>query len=115
MNENTLTENLPEESFKKKTKKSEDPDSSSSSSEEVKAGVEIVKSETFSRELTPEKKAESEPDSKELTEIHYWIKNVLMQDKSSSEEPQKQKGEGLQLEVKSSEEEEYGYIVTEKE
>ncbi|XP_019363492.1 PREDICTED: receptor-type tyrosine-protein phosphatase N2 [Gavialis gangeticus] len=114
LNENTLTENLPEESFKKKTKKSEDPDSSSSSSEEVKAGVENVKSETFSRELTPEKKAESEPDSKELTEIHYWIKNALMQDKSSSEEPLKQKGEGLQLEVKSSEEEEYGYIVTEK-
>ncbi|XP_067398800.1 receptor-type tyrosine-protein phosphatase N2-like isoform X2 [Emydura macquarii macquarii] len=118
-NENALTENLPdepvpEESFKTETKKSEDSDSSSSSSEEMKVGVENVKSETFSRELTAEKKTESEPDSKDLTEIHYWIKNSLMQDESANEEPQKKMGEGLQLEVMSSEEENYGYIVTEK-
>uniref|UniRef100_A0A8C3RUK5 Reverse transcriptase domain-containing protein n=1 Tax=Chelydra serpentina TaxID=8475 RepID=A0A8C3RUK5_CHESE len=101
-------------SFKTETKKSEDSDSSSSSEEEMKVGVENVKSETFSRELATEKNTESEPDSKELTEIHYWIKNSLMQDESAYEEPQKKMGEGLQLEVKSSEEEEYGYIVTEK-
>ncbi|XP_030405968.1 receptor-type tyrosine-protein phosphatase N2 isoform X2 [Gopherus evgoodei] len=118
-NENALTENLPnkptsEESFKTETKKSEDSDSSSSSEEEIKVGVENVKSETFSRELAAEKKTESEPDSKELTKIHYWIKNSLMRDESAYEEPQKKMGEGLQLEVKSSEEKEYGYIVTEK-
>ncbi|XP_050798179.1 receptor-type tyrosine-protein phosphatase N2 isoform X3 [Gopherus flavomarginatus] len=118
-NENALTENLPnkptsEDSFKTETKKSEDSDSSSSSEEEIKVGVENVKSETFSRELAAEKKTESEPDTKELTKIHYWIKNSLMRDESAYEEPQKKTGEGLQLEVKSSEEKEYGYIVTEK-
>ncbi|XP_074918305.1 receptor-type tyrosine-protein phosphatase N2 isoform X3 [Chelonoidis abingdonii] len=118
-NESALTENLPnkptsEESFKTETKKSEDSDSSSSSEEEMKVGVENVKSETFSRELAAEKKTESEPDSKELTKIHYWIKNSLMRDESAYEEPQKKMGEGLQLEEKSSEEKEYGYIVTEK-
>nr|XP_008161205.1 receptor-type tyrosine-protein phosphatase N2 [Chrysemys picta bellii] len=118
LNENALTENLPdkptsEESFKTETKKSEDSDSSSSE-EEMKVGVENVKSETFSRELAAEKKTESAPDSKELTEIDYWIKNSLMRDESAYEEPQKKMGEGLQLEVKSSEEKEYGYIVTEK-
>lgn len=120
LNEKSLTQNLPdkptsEESFKTETKKSEDSDSSSSSEEEMKVGVENVKSETFSRELAAEEKTESEPDSKELNEIHYWIKNSLMRDESAYEEPQKKMGEGLQLEVKSSEEEEYGYIVTEKE
>ncbi|XP_038246183.1 receptor-type tyrosine-protein phosphatase N2 isoform X2 [Dermochelys coriacea] len=119
LNEKSLTQNLPdkptsEESFKTETKKSEDSDSSSSSEEEMKVGVENVKSETFSRELAAEKKTEYEPDSKELNEIHYWIKNSLMRDESAYEEPQKKMGEGLQLEVKSSEEEEYGYIVTEK-
>ncbi|XP_074802371.1 receptor-type tyrosine-protein phosphatase N2 isoform X3 [Natator depressus] len=119
LNEKSLTQNLPdkptsEESFKTETKKSEDSGSSSSSEEEMKVGVENVKSETFSRELAAEKKTESEPDSKELNEIHYWIKNSLMPDESAYEEPQKKMGEGLQLEVKSSEEEEYGYIVTEK-
>ncbi|XP_008161205.2 receptor-type tyrosine-protein phosphatase N2 isoform X2 [Chrysemys picta bellii] len=118
LNENALTENLPdkptsEESFKTETKKSEDSDSSSSE-EEMKVGVENVKSETFSRELAAEKKTESAPDSKELTEIDYWIKNSLMRDESAYEKPQKKMGEGLQLEVKSSEEKEYGYIVTEK-
>ncbi|XP_074841157.1 receptor-type tyrosine-protein phosphatase N2 isoform X2 [Carettochelys insculpta] len=118
-NKNALTRNLPdeptpEESFKTETKKSEDS-TSASSSEEMNVGVENVKSETFSRELAAERKTESEPHSKEQTEIHNWIKNSLMQDESAYEEPEKKMGEGLQLEVKSSEEEEYGYIMTEKE
>lgn len=116
MNENALRENtpkdfIPEVSTKTETKKSEDTDSSSS--EEINAGVENVKSETFSRELTAAEN--SEPDSKDPSETSYWIKNALMQDGNSYKEPQKNMGQGLQLEVKSSEEKEYGYIVTVKE
>ncbi|XP_074724630.1 receptor-type tyrosine-protein phosphatase N2 isoform X1 [Strix uralensis] len=115
LNENTLPENmpkdlLPEESTKTETKKFEDSDSSSS--EEINAGMENVKSETFSRELTTAKNSES--DSKDPSETRYWIKNALMQDGNSYEESQKNMGQGLQLEVKSSEEKEYGYIVTVK-
>ncbi|KAM6421985.1 receptor-type tyrosine-protein phosphatase N2 [Rhynochetos jubatus] len=115
LNENALPENLPkdlgpEESAKTETKKSEDTDSYSS--EEINAGVENVRSETFSRELTAAKNSES--DSKDLSETQYWIKNSLTQDGNSYEELQKNMGQGLQLEVKSSEEQEYGYIVTMK-
>ncbi|XP_061852644.1 receptor-type tyrosine-protein phosphatase N2 [Colius striatus] len=99
---------MPEEYTKTETKKSEDVDFSSS--EEVNAGVENVKSETFSRELTKD----SESESKAPSETHYWMKNTLMQDGASYEEPQKNTGQGLQLEVKSSEEKDYGYIVTVK-
>ncbi|XP_053119413.1 receptor-type tyrosine-protein phosphatase N2 isoform X3 [Hemicordylus capensis] len=113
LNGNMATENLPlsKESFKTEMKKSEDSDLSSSS-EEVKAGIENVKSETFSKELIAEKKAELEPKSKELTELRHW--NTLIQDESAYEETKKKLGEGLQLDAKSSKEEEYGYIVTEK-
>ncbi|XP_063003678.1 receptor-type tyrosine-protein phosphatase N2 [Elgaria multicarinata webbii] len=118
LNEDMATENLPKatlpkESFKTEMKKSEDLDLSSSS-EEVMAGIENVKSETFSRELIAEKKTESEPNSKELTELHHWIMNTLIQDESAYEETKKKMGAGLQLDAKSSKEEEYGYIVTEK-
>ncbi|KAM9288075.1 receptor-type tyrosine-protein phosphatase N2 [Cariama cristata] len=115
LKENALPENIPEdliheESIKTESKKSEDTDSSSS--EEINAGVENVKSETFSRELTAAKNSES--DSKDLSKTRYWIKNALMQDGHLYEKPQKNTGQGLQLEVKSSEEKEYGYIVTVK-
>ncbi|NXI13346.1 PTPR2 phosphatase, partial [Irena cyanogastra] len=115
LNENALTENMhkdliPEEPIKTETKKSEETDPSSS--EETNAGVENVKSETFSRELTTAKNSESDP--KDLSQTSYWIKNALMQEGNSYEKPQKNTGEGLQLEVKSSQEEEYGYIVTVK-
>ncbi|XP_064494117.1 receptor-type tyrosine-protein phosphatase N2 isoform X2 [Pseudopipra pipra] len=113
LNENTLSENVPkdlgpEESTEIETKKSEETDSS----EEINAGVENVKSETFSRELTTAENSES--DSKDPSKTSYWIKNALMQDGNSYEKPQKNMGQGLQLEVKSSEEKEYGYIVTVK-
>uniref|UniRef100_A0A8C3BF38 Receptor-type tyrosine-protein phosphatase N2 n=2 Tax=Anatinae TaxID=2068716 RepID=A0A8C3BF38_CAIMO len=115
LKENAIPENMPkdvipEESTKSETKKSEDTDSASS--EEINVGVENVKSETFSRELTSEKSTES--DSKDPSETHYWIKNALMEDGNSYEQPQKNAGQGLQLEVKSTEEKEYGYIVTVK-
>eukprot|EP00076_Gallus_gallus_P038546 XP_025004084.1 receptor-type tyrosine-protein phosphatase N2 isoform X2 [Gallus gallus] len=107
---NTPKDLQPEESTKSETKKSEDSDSSSS--EEINTGVENVKSETFSRELTAAKSTES--DSKDPSETRYWIKNALMKDGNSSEQPQKNAGQGIQLEVKSAEEKEYGYIVTVK-
>lgn len=118
LSKNMVTENLPraflsKESFKTEMKKSEDLDLSSSS-EEVKVGIENVKSETFSRELIAEKKAESEPNSKELTELHHWIKNTWLQDESVYEATQEKMGEGLKLDAESSKEEEYGYVVTEK-
>ncbi|KAJ7410844.1 hypothetical protein WISP_105844 [Willisornis vidua] len=111
LNENALPENMPkdpEESTKIETKKSEATDSSSS--EEINAGVENVKSETFSRELTTAENSES--DSTDPSKTSSWIKNVLLQDGNSYAKPQKNTGQGLELEVKSSEEKEYGYIVT---
>uniref|UniRef100_A0ABM5GMW9 Receptor-type tyrosine-protein phosphatase N2 n=1 Tax=Pogona vitticeps TaxID=103695 RepID=A0ABM5GMW9_9SAUR len=112
--ENLLKELFPKETLKTEMKKSEDLDISSSSSEEVKAGIENVKSETFSRELITEKKAELETNSKELTELHHWIKNTLIQGETTYGETGKKMEEGLQLDAKSSKEKEYGYIVTEK-
>ncbi|XP_071416113.1 receptor-type tyrosine-protein phosphatase N2 [Pithys albifrons albifrons] len=113
LNENALPENMPkdpEESTKIETKKSEATDSSSS--EEINAGVENVKSETFSRELTTAENSES--DSTDPSKTSSWVKNVLLQDGNSYAKPQKNTGQGLELEVKSSEEKEYGYIVTVK-
>ncbi|KAM9022635.1 receptor-type tyrosine-protein phosphatase N2 isoform 2-T2 [Ara ararauna] len=115
LNENALPENMPgdltpEKSTKTETKKSED--TGFSSSEEINAGVEDVKSETFTREGTAAK--DSESNSKDPNETRYWIKDSLIQDGNSYEKPQNNMGQGLQLEVKSSEEKEYGYIVTVK-
>ncbi|XP_052551719.1 receptor-type tyrosine-protein phosphatase N2 isoform X2 [Tympanuchus pallidicinctus] len=112
---NALPGNMPkdlihEESTKAETKKSEDTDSSSS--EEINAGIENVKSETFSRELTTAKSTES--DSKDPSETRYWMKNAVMKDGNSYEQPEKNAGQGIELEVKSAEEKEYGYIVTVK-
>ncbi|XP_031471826.1 receptor-type tyrosine-protein phosphatase N2 isoform X2 [Phasianus colchicus] len=112
---NALSGNMPkdlihEEPTKSETKKSEDTDSSSS--EEINAGVENVKSETFSRELTAAESTESV--SKDPSETRYWIKNALTKDGNSYEQPEKNAGQGIQLEVKSAEEKEYGYIVTVK-
>ncbi|XP_072508182.1 receptor-type tyrosine-protein phosphatase N2 [Notamacropus eugenii] len=112
------TQHLPEgppseKPFKTETKKSEDTESSFSSEEE-NAGVENVKSETYSQELTAEKKPNADPDANEFVEFQDWMQGPLKQDEKLSEGPPRIPGEGLQLEVKSSDEEEYGYIVTEK-
>ncbi|KAF7245996.1 Receptor-type tyrosine-protein phosphatase N2 [Varanus komodoensis] len=117
VNENMATspkETFPKDPFKIERKKSEDLDLSLSSSEEVKTGIENVKSKTFSRELVAQKKAGSEPSSKERTELHQWIMNTLIQNENTYEETEEKMGEDLQLDAKSSKEEEYGYIVTEK-
>ncbi|XP_007504748.1 receptor-type tyrosine-protein phosphatase N2 isoform X1 [Monodelphis domestica] len=109
-----LSEGLPSEKlFKTETKKSEDSESSLSSEEE-NAGVENVKSETYSQELTAEKKPYADPNANEFVEFQDWIQGTLKQDERLSEGPPKIPGEGLQLEVKSSDEEEYGYIMTEE-
>lgn len=117
LNEDSATETLSKEPLTKgflkvDIKKSEDSEILSSS-EEVKVGIENVKSETFSRELIAEKKDETETNSEEQTELQHWNENTWIQDKSTYE-AQKMRG-GLQLEAESSKEEEYGYIVTEKE
>ncbi|XP_053914909.1 receptor-type tyrosine-protein phosphatase N2 [Cuculus canorus] len=112
LNENALPENMPEDLGPEKSSKSETKKSDSSSSEEMDAGVENVKSETFSRKLISAENSES--DSKDPSETRYRIKSPLMQDGNSHGEPQKNMGQGLQFEVKSSEEKEYGYIVTMK-
>ncbi|XP_036616431.1 receptor-type tyrosine-protein phosphatase N2-like [Trichosurus vulpecula] len=111
------TQHLPEgppseKPFKTETKKSEDTESSFSSEEE-NVGVENVKSETYSQELTAEKKPNADLDANEFVEFQDWMQGDLKQDEKLSEGPPKIPGEGLQLEVKSSDEEEYGYIVTE--
>ncbi|XP_043821765.1 receptor-type tyrosine-protein phosphatase N2 [Dromiciops gliroides] len=109
-----LPERFPSEKpFKTETKKSEDTESSFSSEEES-AGVENVKSETYSQELTADEKPNADPDANEFVEFQDWMQSTLKQDERLSEGPPKVPEEGLQLEVKSSDEEEYGYIVTEK-
>ncbi|NXN93040.1 PTPR2 phosphatase, partial [Rhinopomastus cyanomelas] len=95
---------------KAESKKSED--TNSSSSEEITAGVENVKSETFLKELTTAKGSESEPRA--ASEPRYWVTDVLAQDGDSRAEPQSAARQGLQLQVKPSEQRGYGYIVTAK-
>ncbi|XP_053571646.1 receptor-type tyrosine-protein phosphatase N2 [Bombina bombina] len=82
---------------------------------EDKVGVENVKSETYTRELTAQKKATHDIDSKELLELQQWTKESLAQDERTfHEEPKKMVVEDLQLQVKSSSSDRYGYIVTQK-
>nr|XP_014352302.1 PREDICTED: receptor-type tyrosine-protein phosphatase N2-like [Latimeria chalumnae] len=85
-----------------------------SSSEEEKFGVENVKSKTFSREMTVEKKADPDLNSEEFADLQDWIPDGWIQDESSNEKLQKKAGEGLQLDVKSSTNDRCGYIVTEE-
>ncbi|XP_006887752.1 PREDICTED: receptor-type tyrosine-protein phosphatase N2-like [Elephantulus edwardii] len=104
-----LPETLPlAKSFKTDIKKSEDPESS----EEEKVGVENVKSQTYFKELF-DKKPNSEPSVDTLGDYQNWVPGALKQDEGLQALTQQHPGIGLQLEVKSSDEEEYGYIVTE--
>ncbi|XP_058153601.1 receptor-type tyrosine-protein phosphatase N2 isoform X2 [Dasypus novemcinctus] len=101
----------PTKSFKTEIKKSEDSESSLSSEEE-NAGVENVKSQTYSKELF-DKTPSSKSSVDGFVDYQNWIQGGLKQDENFPVGAGKQPGEGLQLEVKSSDEEEYGYIVTE--
>eukprot|EP00079_Xenopus_tropicalis_P027005 XP_012821133.1 PREDICTED: receptor-type tyrosine-protein phosphatase N2 isoform X2 [Xenopus tropicalis] len=83
--------------------------------EEEKYGIENVKSETYTRELNAQKKSAEDIDSREFIEGQHWVEESLAQEeKSYFEEPKKVYVEGLQLQVKSSSSDRYGYIVTQK-
>ncbi|OCT73875.1 receptor-type tyrosine-protein phosphatase N2 isoform X2 [Xenopus laevis] len=83
--------------------------------EDEKYGIENVKSETYTRELTAQKKSANDIDSREFIQGQQWVEESLAQDeKSYVEEPKKVYVEGLQLQVKSSSSDRYGYIVTQK-
>ncbi|XP_043917964.1 receptor-type tyrosine-protein phosphatase N2 isoform X2 [Protopterus annectens] len=107
----SLEDSSSEMPFKLEAKKSEELDSSS---EEESYGVENVKSETFSRDLAIEKKADHEPDSQEAVELQQWIHSTLMRDQTVYEEASNRNAGGLQLAVKSGDKDEYGYIMTDK-
>ncbi|XP_072010068.1 receptor-type tyrosine-protein phosphatase N2 [Engystomops pustulosus] len=83
--------------------------------DEKKVGIENVKSETYTRELTAQKKsAEDDSDSKEEIELQRWVQESYAQDDRSFEEKPKKIGQEVELQVKSSSSDKYGYIVTQK-
>ncbi|XP_072268708.1 receptor-type tyrosine-protein phosphatase N2 [Pyxicephalus adspersus] len=80
-----------------------------------KAGIENVKSETYTKELTAQKKsAESDSDSKEEIEYQHLVQESFSQDDRSFQEEPKKLRQEIQLQVKSSSNDKYGYIVTQK-
>ncbi|XP_073533785.1 receptor-type tyrosine-protein phosphatase N2 isoform X2 [Phyllobates terribilis] len=83
--------------------------------DEKKVGNENVKSETYTRELTAQKKsAEDDTDSKEEIELQHWVQESYAQDDRSFEEEPKKIRHEVELQVKSSNSDKYGYIVTQK-
>lgn len=102
---------LLEKSSRAEIKKSEQPEEVLSSEEET-AGVEHVRSRTYSKDLL-EKKPYSEPKAPRLEDQfqnrapEVWEEEPTLQ--SAAQGPPRG---GLQLEVQPSEEEQLGYIVT---
>ncbi|XP_015210361.2 receptor-type tyrosine-protein phosphatase N2 isoform X1 [Lepisosteus oculatus] len=98
-----------------------------SSTDEKGVGVENVKSKTILKDLAAQKKEArpAEVDSKELSELHDWVRNAKAPSAAVHVEPEKkgvqfeEEEEELQLDVKSrtkpKKEEEYGYVVTDSE
>ncbi|XP_069814997.1 receptor-type tyrosine-protein phosphatase N2 isoform X2 [Dendropsophus ebraccatus] len=83
--------------------------------DEKKVGIENVKSETYTRELTAQKKsAEDDTDSKEEIELQRWVQESYAQDDRAFEEKPKKIGQEVEFQVKSSSNDKYGYIVTQK-
>lgn len=83
--------------------------------DEKKVGIENVKSETYTRELTAQKKsAEEDTGSKEEIELQHWIQESYAQDDRSFKEEPKKIGQEVEFQVKSSSSDKYGYIVTQK-
>ncbi|XP_074171128.1 receptor-type tyrosine-protein phosphatase N2 isoform X1 [Rhinolophus sinicus] len=99
------------ESFKTESKKSEEPEVSLSSEEEG-AGVENVKSHTYSKDML-ERPPHSQPWGNGFGEPQHWVPGPLQEDQPLEAAAQGRPGDSLRLEAKSSAEEEYGYIVTE--
>ncbi|KAM4027401.1 receptor-type tyrosine-protein phosphatase N2 [Anomaloglossus baeobatrachus] len=83
--------------------------------DEKKVGIENVKSETFTREMTAQKKsAEDDTDSKEEIELQRWVQESYAQDDRSFEEEPKKIEHEVEFQVASSNSDKYGYIVTQK-
>lgn len=91
------------------SKKSEDPEASLSSEEDT-AGVENVKSQTYSKELLA-RPPHSEPRVDGFGESPHWVPGPSQEDLRLGAGAEERPVDGLRLEVKSPEEE-YGYIVT---
>ncbi|XP_075443962.1 receptor-type tyrosine-protein phosphatase N2 isoform X2 [Ascaphus truei] len=121
LNENTFTVNpisqefMPEEPLNIELKKYEDFHYTSDEEGDKKVGIENVKSETFTRDITAQKKDAQNIDSKEVVELQHWMQESLAQEERSyHEKPKKMLIDDLQLQVKSSSSDRYGYIVTQK-
>ncbi|XP_047418207.1 receptor-type tyrosine-protein phosphatase N2 isoform X2 [Sciurus carolinensis] len=98
-----------EELSKSETMKSEEPEASLSSAEEG-AGVENVKSHSYSKDLW--QKLSSEARAAGPGELQARVPGALREEQSPRAGAQGPPAEGLQLEVKPSVEEDSGYIVT---
>uniref|UniRef100_A0A8C6ACZ3 Uncharacterized protein n=1 Tax=Marmota marmota marmota TaxID=9994 RepID=A0A8C6ACZ3_MARMA len=98
-----------EELPKTEAKKPEEPEVSLTWEEE-EAGVENVKSHTYSKPL-PEKPS-SQPRAAGLGLLQAWVPGALQEGQSPRAGARAPPSEGLQLEVEPSEEEDSGYIVT---
>ncbi|XP_036102267.1 receptor-type tyrosine-protein phosphatase N2 [Molossus molossus] len=92
------------------SKKSGDPEASLSSEEDT-AGVENVKSQTYSKELLT-RPPHVEPRVDGFGELPHWVPRPQQEDLRLGTGAEGHPVNGLRLEVKSPEEE-YGYIVTE--
>ncbi|XP_032609129.1 receptor-type tyrosine-protein phosphatase N2 isoform X2 [Hylobates moloch] len=93
-------------------KKSEHPEASLSSEEET-AGVENVKSQTYSKDLLGQQ-PHSEPGAVAFGGLQNQMPGPSKQEQSLPAGAQEALGDGLQLEVTPSEEEARGYIVTDR-
>ncbi|XP_044149940.1 receptor-type tyrosine-protein phosphatase N2 [Bufo gargarizans] len=116
---NTMSHELISEPIEKGFKRFGDfhyiSDEDDDDDDEKKIGIENVKSETYTRELTAQKKsAEDDTDSKEEIELQRWVQESYAQDDNSFEEEPKKMEQEVAFQVKSSSSDKYGYIVTQK-
>ena len=97
------------EPFKTEMKKSETPEMPPTWEEES-AGVEDVRSQTYSKERL-ERLPPAEPRAGGFGEFQTWVPGPSQEDARLAAGARERPGEGLRLEVRPSEEEQ-GYIVT---
>ncbi|KAK2097087.1 Receptor-type tyrosine-protein phosphatase N2 [Saguinus oedipus] len=99
--------------LKMERKESERPEASLSSEEET-AGVENIKSLTYSKDLLGPQ-PHSQPGAGGFAELQSLVPEPSKEEQSLPAGAREVLGDGLQLEVKPSEEEAWGYIVTDRE
>ncbi|XP_012668413.1 receptor-type tyrosine-protein phosphatase N2 [Otolemur garnettii] len=99
----------PARSFQTEMKKSDHPEASLSSEEE-EAGVENVRSQTYSKDLL-ERKPHSELAEDGIRELQSWVPGTL-EDAAPQAGVREPLDTGLQLEAQTSEEDNCGYILT---